>query len=138
MFKKLSILILIIFFIYGCGPTVPKKQINKPIIIGANYDKVFLSSIRALQNNDYVIKNTDKQTGFISTDWKEGKNLFLRYRTKYEIVLEKISNAQTRLILNPIAQFWNVNQWEPLNSYSKKNVEKFKKLINEIRSLSEN
>jgi len=131
--KKLIFFCLI--FILGCATT--QLKVNSPIIINSNLENVFIESLKSLQSKDYLIGNADKPSGIITTEWKEKHNILARIRTKFEFIMRSINENQTELIIRPIAQMYNVNEWQILDDVGDKNIKFINEIIDEIKLNSE-
>lgn len=65
----------------GCISTEPaispmqKRQITTRLIYGS-YDNIFASVITIFQDNEYIIKNTDKSTGLITAEVSRDSGFF--------------------------------------------------------------
>lgn len=69
------------------------------------YDDVYSASINVLQDDGYIIENTDRETGLIVTDWRQSESITQRIligdsRIKYNINLREVSDNATRVTIN--------------------------------------
>ncbi|OGB61459.1 MAG: hypothetical protein A2Y94_13855 [Caldithrix sp. RBG_13_44_9] len=131
--KRLLFFYILMFF--GCASY--QLKINSPLIINATKEKVFLESLKILQSREYFIKTADKESGFINTEWKIKDNILIGTRSKFEFILTSVNEKQTELIINPIAEMYNINEWQRLDKLDDRNIKVLNKIINEIKLNSE-
>lgn len=138
--KKLAVsFIVIILFLSGCA-TAPKlspmqkRQITTRVIEGS-YETVYQSILTVLQDQGYIIKNTDMRTGLISanidressTGSQAVQALFLGYVSNKgsvidaSIMVNKINNDKSEVRINmQESQYGQNSSW---GGTSKQNVE---------------
>ncbi len=82
-FGGFSLLLFSIVLLTSCFTMTPeksamqKRQITTKLVNG-NYDNIFASVITVLQDNEYIIKNTDKSTGLITAEVNRDAGMFTK------------------------------------------------------------
>lgn len=71
---KYILALLMLGLFCSCGPTMPQKTIiDKTSIINKPYDDVWAGVIDYFASNNFPIKNMEKASGIITTDFKSFK-----------------------------------------------------------------
>jgi len=155
MFKNIIFCILIFsFIIMGCatGPQLSPMQIRQITtkLINGSYDDTYRATLTVLQDQGYIIKNTDMESGLIvanvdrasSTGSQVTQAILLGYvsdkGTEVEVscMVNKLSNTNTEIRLN--IQETNYGQSSIWSGTSKQKVkqiyepELYSKIFNEI------
>ena len=131
--KRLLLFYILIFL--GCASY--QLKINSPLIIDATKEKVFVESLKVLQSKDYLIQTADKESGFINTEWKIKHNILIGTRSKFEFILRSVNENQTELILRPIAEMYNINEWQRIDKLDDRNIKILNEMIEHIKLNSE-
>ncbi len=108
----------LILLIVGCGSTQSVYELPPSERIGLvkqtyNYtkDEVYGACTNQLSDNGWVITNSDKSSGVISTEWRRVQNG--KYRLKSSVLINEITSGKTEVKLNGQAQFNNpFGGWE--------------------------
>jgi hypothetical protein len=78
---SIALIISIVFVFTGCKTvnltSMQKRQITSRVVDG-NYDNIFKSTMTILQDNEYIIKETNKDTGLISAEVNREANIWTK------------------------------------------------------------
>lgn len=124
----------------GCATTFSnlkpeeKKQIQERVF-QSKYDSVFRAISSLFEERGFTIDKSDKESGFVSTDWKQGSeiNKTLNYigadrKAKITAYVTKIDENKTSVKMNIAEQEINLfGQWANADI----NADKVKKIYNE-------
>jgi len=103
-------LILTLSFLTSCAPsvyTLPEAE-REGITwndYNRNFNDVYSASVGVLQDDGYIIENTDRQTGLIVTDWKQSDSITQRIflgdsRVKYSVNVREMDSDLSRVTIN--------------------------------------
>jgi len=115
--KKLMIIAIGIILLYGCSSYKPPKVYTYPKsqTYSKTYDEVWSKIIQWFGKHNTPIKNLDKNSGFISTEYSLGVNIFSKYCDcgepgslmifekaigNFNVVLIKINENQVKVDVN--------------------------------------
>jgi len=117
--KFLVLLCVCLLGVGGCAPgmtqtpTQQEKGVARVRTFAASYDAVFSSAVRTLRANGYMVRQANKETGLIGTDFKRGDPALFDspssdiYRSKVNASVRKIAQNSTEVRLNLILERWS-------------------------------
>ncbi|MBD3343280.1 MAG: hypothetical protein GF353_29560 [Candidatus Lokiarchaeota archaeon] len=98
-----------------------------------SYNKVFVSVMTVFENRGFTIRNTDKETGLIDTDYKSGHNIIWGdYKNKMNARIIKLDDNSCIVKLNPYIETKTFGSWEKVE-LRLKDKEVFDKYFNLIQ-----
>lgn len=153
--KVIILLLFIIFLLSGCA-TAPKlspmqKRAITTRIIEGGYDNIFRSILTVLQDQGYIIKNTDMNTGLItSTIDREtafgsqfAQALFFGYvadkgsEIDVSVMVNKVNESKSEVRINmQEAKYGQSSKWSGSSKQNVKQIldtEIYNSLFNEIQ-----
>ena len=115
--KFLALLCVCLLGVGGCAPSMtqtPTQERGAARVrtFDASYEAVFSSVVRTLRANGYMVRQANKETGLIGTDFKRGDPALFDspssviYRSKVSASVKKIAQNSTEVRLNLIMERW--------------------------------
>ena len=149
--KKLLLSLLTLTFLVSCASYKPPDNYNFPKTRTYNlkYDYVWSKVIEWFGSKNTPIKNLDKASGFISTEYNLDVDKYDNYcdcgtynavmhlndiRGNFNVIIRKISDTQTQVTINTFfkAYFKEMNAWTGQYYVSDKKCNSIGKLEGEL------
>lgn len=112
---KILIILVSVLFIFGCGTPPKVYKVDKARTINKTYDNTWAKIVRWFSENNSPIKNMDKSSGFISSEYNlrvDGGTTYadcgspefaIRHgdtKGNFSIILEKAGDSVTKVTTN--------------------------------------
>ena len=98
---------------------------EKERVFNHHLDEVWLTAINTLVDLSYVIRNINKETGLLSTDYKVAEiSGFIRagYRYRLNLLINEISNDFTKVYIRTFFEGRLTNELEWMEMYRSKEL----------------
>lgn len=88
--------------------TVPVEDFNMP------YESAWDSILTYLNKDKEPIIVSDKEKGFVSTDWVIIEKVFSAKRYRYDIQVNKLTENEVRVGISSPQEEYSMGDWEPM------------------------
>jgi hypothetical protein len=130
-FGLVILLFVVVLPLSGCVitkvHTVPVEDFNN------TYEDVWGGVITYLNREKEPIVVSDKEKGFISTDWVIMQKVFSSKRYRYDIQINKLSETQTRVGIASPQEAYSMGDWESVLP-SERRANRIFRYIRELKS----